>query len=306
MKRVSTEAYQALRDALAVVTWYRQPFKTFVRAALRDQPELLAGLDFNDTKRHVADDLVQRLIDQEDRYQDATIRLMLEIAALTRFPDIEGLHEPDRTLRLQETRDAVARMKEVTEEFADRVADWERQRAERESHLAQAAALRQFDDDLNDLKTRFLVLQGSSDARQRGYDFEKLLSDLFKIFDMEPRLAYSTDIEQIDGSLTFDTDDYILEAKWTVDPVSRGTADEFAAKVRRKGKNALGLIVSVNGFSSPALKAYAEETPFLTVDGSDLFLVLDGRVRLDDLLKAKRRHANETGSCFLPASATVY
>lgn len=148
----------------------------------------------------------------------------------------------------------------------------------------------------------FLQLQTAADPRQRGYDFEGLLSDLFRLFDMEPRLAYRTGIEQIDGSLSFDTDDYILEAKWTAEPASREVADAFAAKVRRKGKNALGLFVAVNGLSTAALAAYRESTPFISMDGGDVFLVLERRVRLDDLLRAKRRYANETGSCFLPAS----
>jgi hypothetical protein len=39
------------------------------------------------------------------------------------------------------------------------------------------------------------------------------------------------------------------------------------------------------------------------MDGSDLYLTLDQRVRLDDLIKAKKRHANETGDCFLPPSS---
>ena len=306
VKRLSTEAYQALRDALAVMTWFKRPFKTFLRTALRDHPELLAGLDFDgSTKREVADDLVWRLTDQESRYQGVAIRLMLEVASLTRFPDIERLEEPDRTLRLDEAKEAVARMKAMTEQFAERIAEQERIDAERASHKAQAVALRQFEDDLADLKARFLTLSAATDARQRGYDFEKFLADLFKTFDMEPRLGYSTDLEQIDGSLTFDTDDYIVEAKWISASVSRETADAFAAKVRRKGKNALGLIIAVNGFSDPALRAYEEKTPFLTMDGGDLFLVLDSRIRLDELLKAKKRHANETGSCHLPASSVV-
>lgn len=306
MKRLKTEAYQALRDALAVMTWFKRPFQSFLRTALRDNPELLAGLDFDgSTKREVADDLVGRLADREARYQDVTIRLMLEIAALTRFPDIERLEEPDRTLRLGEAEDAVARMKAMTEQFAEHVAEQERLEAERASRKAQAVALRRFEDDVAELKARFLTLDAATDARQRGYDFEAFLADLFKTFDMEPRLGYSTDLEQIDGSLTFDTDDYIVEAKWIRETVSRETADAFAAKVRRKGKNALGLLVAVNGFSKPALRAYEEKTPFLTMDGGDLFLVLDGRIRLDELLKAKKRHANETGSCLLPASAVV-
>lgn len=306
VKRLTTEAYQALRDSLPVITWYRRQFRTFLGTALRGYPELLAGLDFDgSTKREVADDLVSRLVDAEIRYQDVTIRLMLEVAELSHFPDIERLGEPDRSQRLREAKAAVARMKAMTERFADRMAQQERLEAERATYRAKAVELRRFEDDLGELRSRFLALRAATDALQRGYDFEVFLSDLFRTFDMEPRLGYSTELEQIDGSLSYDTDDYIFEAKWISHAVSRETADAFAAKVRRKGKNALGLIIAVNGFTGPALRAYDEETPFLTMDGGDLFLVLDGRIRLDELLKAKKRHANETGSCHLSASAIV-
>lgn len=270
--------------------------------SLRDAPGLVAGLNFSDTKRNVADELVQRLVAHESEYQDVTIQFMLEVASMTRFPDIEQLQEPDRVMRLADAQAAVARLHEVTEQFSGQLAEQEKLRAEREANKAQAEAFRRFDDDIAALKDRFVQLQSASDPRQRGYDFEALLSELFKLFDMEPRLAYRTDAEQIDGSLSFDTDDYILEAKWIADPVSREVADAFAAKVRRKGKNALGLFVAANGLSSAALTTYRESTPFITMDGGDVFLVLDGRVRLDDLLRAKRRHANETGSCHLAAS----
>ena len=138
--------------------------------------------------------------------------------------------------------------------------------------------------------------------RQRGCDFGVLLFDVFKLFGMEPRLAYRLETEKIDGSLSFDMDDYILEAKWTADRVSREGADAFAAKVCRKGENALGLLVAVNGLSSAAIETCKLSTPFIAMDGNDVFLVLNGRVRLDNLLRAKRRHANETGSCYLSAA----
>lgn len=183
---------------------------------------------------------------------------------MTRFPDIEQLQEPDRAARLADAQAAVARLRELTEEFSSQLDEQERLRAEREANKSQAEALRKFDDDVAALRDCFLQLQTAADPRQRGYDFEGLLSDLFRLFDMEPRLAYRTGIEQIDGSLSFDTDDYILEAKWTAEPASREVADAFAAKVRRKGKNALGLFVAVNGLSTAALAAYRESTPFIS------------------------------------------
>lgn len=139
-------------------------------------------------------------------------------------------------------------------------------------------------------------------AQHRGREFEPFLNRLFGLFDLEPRLAYSLAHEQIDGAFTFDTDDYIVEAKWCKDRVSREQADAFDKKVERKGKNALGLIVSVNGFSSDAVIQYSQGTKFMTMDGPDLMAVLNGQIRLEDLLQRKRRHANETGECYFPVS----
>jgi hypothetical protein len=93
-----------------------------------------------------------------------------------------------------------------------------------------------------------------------------------------------------------------VEARWTKDPIERKEADVFASKVRRKGKNALGLFVSVAGFSRGAREAYSESTPFVTMEGVDLMAVLGQQIRLDDLLRRKKRHANETGECFFPVS----
>ncbi len=109
-------------------------------------------------------------------------------------------------------------------------------------------------------------------------------------------------MEQIDGSFSFDTDDYIIEARWRSAPTDRADGDVFAAKVQSKGKNAMGLYVSIAGFTTPFLKRFEESTPFITLDGSDLYMILDDRVRLDDLVRAKKRHANDTGSCYLPAA----
>ena len=295
MKRISTDAYQALRDALATVTWFKRQFESLVKALLRDQPDLVVGLNFADTKRNVADQLVEALMAREAKYQDVTLRLMLELAAKTSFPDIERLQEPDRSERLHEAKESVARLAAVTAPYAADAQELERLQAEQDAQRARAEELRRFDGDIADLKSRFLALHSSSDPRQRGYAFEALLTDLFKIFDMEPRLAYSLETEQIDGSLSFNTDDYIVEAKWLAESVDRAAVDVFDKKVGRKAKNALGLFVAVNGFSSPARKAYEQGTSFVTMDGTDLFTVLDGRLRLDDLLLAKLHHANETG-----------
>lgn len=302
-KKIAPGAYQALRDALPVVFWFKRPFESFLRTALRDSPELLAGLNFGEPKRIVADQLVGRLVANEGRYHEVTIQLMVEVGSMRRFPDLEK-HENSKQL-VAEAEKAVAELQHWTKQHQEVLAERDRLEAEARATRAQQDALRKFGQDLEALKTRFLEMQQTGDVAGRGSDFQGFLRDLFALFDMEPRLAYSLEHEQIDGSLSFDTDDYILEARWRKEPTSRDHLDVFAQKVRRKGKNALGLYVSVNGFTSDGLETYKEETPFMTMDGRDLFLVLDQRVRLDDLLRRKKRHANETGDCYFPATRLV-
>jgi hypothetical protein len=281
------------------VFWYKRPFESYLRMALRDHPRLLVGLNFRDVKRYVADELVDRLAQGEDRYQHATLQLMTAVASMGRFPDLEKLE--DGPLRIAEAQKAVAELRRWTEQYSNAITEQERVAAEREAAAQQAEATRKFADEVEALRQRFMEMFAMADPHQRGYAFQDFLDKLFVLFDMEPRVGYSLPQEQIDGSLSFDTDDYIVEARWRKESADPGDADRFAAKVRRKGKNALGLFVSVNGFTSGVFTDYGHSTPFLAMDGADLMLVLEQRVRLDDLLRRKKRFANETGHCYFPA-----
>jgi len=306
IKRISTEAYQALRNVIPVTTWNKRPFETLVRTAFRECPELLVGINFGNTKRQVADELVCKLIDNEDKYQDLSLRLMMEFGETTTFPNIEQItDDKDRQLRLEEAKAAVANMKLLVSQYSSNIKEKELAAAAKQSAAAQTKSIRQFNDDVETLRSRFVSLQSMTDVRQRGLTFERLLSDLFLLYDLEPRLSYNIDLEQIDGSFTLETDDYIVEARWRSVPSGRDDADVFCAKVKSKGKNALGLFVSIMGFASTFLERFKESTPFITMDGSDLYAVFENRVRLDDLLRAKKRHANDTGSCHLPYSQVI-
>jgi hypothetical protein len=303
MKRISAQAYQMLRDALPTITWHKRAFESFLRDALRTRPELLAGLDFGGvTKRETADALVDRLAASEPTYQATTIDLMLEIAAMTRFPNVEQIKEPgDRAMRLKQADDAVGRLRTVVAPYSEQAEVKARSAAAKTVQAARQARTQQFADELRALRDRYMALHKADDPHQRGRDFEFLLTDLFLLFDMEPRLSYILPHEQIDGSLSFDTDDYIVEARWRKEPADPSDLNFFKTKVERKGRNALGIFVSVQGFTPGALAQFASMSPFVVFTGDDIFLVFDGRIRMDDLLRAKKRHVNETGDCNLPA-----
>lgn len=300
-QRISADAYNALCEALAVTTWYRTEFKRMVHALLREHPELLGALDFEQTKRIVAGELISLLMAKERLYQDLTLQLMIELASKTHFPDIERTEEPKRTELLKAARNAVARLNDLVGAHKALLEEQEKIQDQVQHRRSAAARNQSHTQALAALKARFLKLrEGNMEAQARGRAFERFLHDLFALFDLEPRLGYKLGSEQIDGSFRLATDDYILEAKWTQGLSTRPDADLFAAKVQTKGKNALGLFVSFTGFTEDFLERFRERTPFVTIDGSDLYLILDDRVRLDDALLAKKRWANDTGSCHRP------
>lgn len=302
MKRISVVAYQALRDALSKSFWYKKELKSFLKTALRDEPRLLSPLNFTLTKREIADQLVDHLADSEDQYQLATIQLMQELASMIHYPDIEKLDQKDRDLRLPQAREATAILRSIVAEYSQTLADQEELQSQIKRQAASMEQNRRFSDELASLQQLFNNMHSTHDAQARGYAFERLLNALFALYDMEPHLAYTTGADQIDGSIRFETDDYIIEARWRSEKASRDDGDVFNQKVRRRGKNALGMFVSVKGFASTFIDEFSKSTSFITMDGSDLFAVLDSRIRLDEVIRAKKRYANDTGSCYFPVS----
>lgn len=302
MKKIDPRAYNALADALAVIYWNKKNFARYLRGVLRDHPELLSGLDFyGETKRETAGRLVDRLMAREAKYQALSISLMLSVASMDSFPNLAS--QADGEQMITTAKAAVAEVGKWTKHHGDIAAEHERYAAQIAQASEEARKNRAFSHSLRALKDQFMAMhQDDSDPHKRGKEFEGFINQLFGLFDLEPRAAYSLEHEQIDGAFSFDTDDYILEARWWKKPVGRSHMDVFAKKIERKGKNALGLFLSVNGFTQDALAEYSSSTPFITLDGADFFMILEERVRLEELLRRKKRHANETGDCFFPAT----
>ena len=293
-KRIAPGAYNALVEALSVVFWNRRPFEQFLRVALRGHPELLSGLTFDGLKRQVASDLVGHLADNEDRYQEVTLALMLEIAAMDDFPNLRS--QADQDSLIPRAVAGVAELRKWTAKYGDLVEAREKLAIELEAERARSERHRSVARVLKELEEQFLAMHSESDHSKRGRTLQGLLNELFFLFDLNPRKSFAISDEQIDGAFTFNTDDYLLEAKWEATPASREDVDVLAQKVQRKAKNTLGLFVAISGFSEPSVRAHSNcGTGLIFMDGTDLFAVLRGAIPLTDVLDAKRRHLSETG-----------
>jgi hypothetical protein len=298
-QRISPNALQALTDALATVVWYKNDLRAYLITAT-GEPALIASLDWT-YKRRAADELVQRLAADQDRYRDILVQLMVDVAALDEFPKLRGVD--DAAEKIAETQAAVAELRKYIKPYEEELVGREKARERIAEAKSNAEQRRSFADRLSALKDRYEKLAMMEDAQARGRALEPFLRDLFALFDLDPKAAFTLAGEQIDGSFTLGETNFLLEAKWTKNPTERKEIDPFKAKVTSRIENTLGLFLSINGFQPIAIEFHSGAgAQVLLMNGVDLYMVLDGRVDLVDLLKRKYRHASQTGEVLFEAT----
>jgi hypothetical protein len=298
-KRISTNAIQALIGALATVFWYKSDLRTFLVAATGN-PSLVASLNWDEVKWRIADEFVQNLAANQEQHRDTLIQLMLDISAMDSFPKLRGLEDEDKKVATASA--AVAQLNKYIRPYEEEALENAKTRERIVADGEAATSKQHFQDQLSALRSRYQDLTGSSDPQQRGRDLEDLIRDVFILFDLDPRASFVLKGEQIDGSFTLGESHFLLEAKWTNDTTERKELDAFRAKIETKIENTLGLFVSINGFQPTAVELHSRRgANMLLMTGADLYLVLDGRIDLTDLLKRKYRHASQTGEILFEA-----
>jgi hypothetical protein len=157
---------------------------------------------------------------------------------------------------------------------------------------------------LDKLREEFLTLHTTRNRQDAGLRLEQLLARLFDVFGLMPTQGFRVFGEQIDGALQLEGAVYLLEAKWTAGKTDEAALLVFRGKIEGKSQFTRGLFISVSGYTEEALQAITRgKSPnFVMLDGSHLFRVLEGHVRLDALLVRTVRHLAETGEPYLPVS----
>lgn len=296
-QKIAPAAIVALKDALTSLYWYKKDLRSFLSGTIED-PNLLGGINWNDYKRNIVGLVVDRMAKREDRYQSILIRVMAEVCRVEDFSHLERLE--DGASKADAARISVAALRKLTrghESLVEEQKKAEERRRQAHETLLRNTAVRIGLDKLN---KQYVALLMDRDHHRRGYQLEILLRNVFELFDLDPRASFKISGEQIDGAFTFESTDYLFEAKWEEKLISAQDLDVLHAKLSRKLDNTLGLFLSINGFSDDGVAAHSSgRRMMLLFDGSDLMAVLDGRIDLIQLLLRKRREASQTGNIYL-------
>jgi len=302
-KRVSPAILQPLKEALTLAYWYKPDLRAFLVSSLGDR-QLIAQLDWaGDYKRTIVAQLVDSLASQQHTYFDQLLSLILATADITDPSWLKRVDNGDEkyaaaVAALKTLRDQVEpyrRIRNAEEEAARR----------REAERASAEIRRAMVEKLEELRTLFYEIV-KQEPQARGYSLEKLLNQMFALFDIDAKAPFRVYGEQIDGAFTLDGTEFLLEAKWRNDKSAPSDLDSFAGKIGRKLDNTLGLFLSMNGFQQSAVDLHSQgRSVMILMDGSDLSAVMDGRIELPELLKRKRQHAARKGGSYLGAYTII-
>jgi hypothetical protein len=254
-------------------------------------------VNWDDYKRNIVATVVDYLARDQTKYQGDLIRLINEVVNIQDFSHLEKLE--DGKTKAASAKRAVAALEALSGRNREIEEEQKQAEARRQSKHEEMLRNKGVRDRLEQLQKEFFGLI-SEVPQRRGYRLEKLLRELFELFDLDPKASFRLVGEQIDGAFTFEAIDYLLEAKWQDQLVSIQDLDAFSGKLTRKLENTLGLFLSINGFSEDGVRAHSTgRRLMLLMDGSDLMAVLEGRIDLVQLLLRKRRAAAQTGNIYV-------
>ena len=181
-----------------------------------------------------------------------------------------------------------------------------RQQEARKRHHEQQQTIVNSQQTLQALNERLDELCKLLGSQRAGYDFQDWFFALADYFEMPNRRPYHHDGRQIDGSVTIDGTTYLVELKFTSDQSGVREIDVFRRKVETKADNTMGIHISISGYSSVAKDgASGPRTTLLLFDYNHLYVVLSGRMTLQEVVERVRRHSAQTGEAYLETSAIM-
>lgn len=296
-QKISTQAIIALKDALSNIYWRKKDLRQFVELTIENSA-IVSTIDWQEQlKQESVSILIDRMVARPDIFQNDLLRLLQETSNFNDFSHLKYFDKDGNLIK--RAKQAVEKLRNQTKGYFDAIEELKKAEAKREENIQIIKSNVYFSQKLEELKKVFFEIAINTDKQKRGFQLEKLLNDLFALFELSPKSSFKIIGEQIDGAFTFDSTDFLLEAKWQKTLVPASDLYAFGGKITNKLKNTLGLFISVDGFSKDGFENNNPLTKqMILMDGEDLMMVFDGRIRLDEIILLKRQHASQTGEIF--------
>lgn len=276
--------------------WRKNALKKFLRGCSISEKHLNTW-DEEETKRTFLDRTFE-LLQRNDKGQRVILEMAVALSEQSSFPDLRNWE--DSKEKILNAQRAVDELKQYMQQQSKEIkAEEDKAAARKKAHTERLKIQRQLSDKA-DLKQRLDELFPSVGTQSGGYKFQDWFFDLLDFCEIDNKRPYNSGGRQIDGSLTYDGTTYLIELKFTKEQNSVTDIDSLKAKIDNKADNTMGILLSISGYSSTAIKeASGSKTTILLMDHSHLYYYLSGGMDFKDIISRIRRHASQTGESFL-------
>lgn len=156
-QRVSANAISGLKDALTAAFWFKRDLYSYAKAAVGGEPVFLAGIDWTSPDQYKRDSVnlfVDGLVREQDEHQDLLLALLVDVAAMDDFPQLQRVDDPEP--KIAAARSAVARLRAVVQPYEQALMHRQARRERFEVARAEAEARRAKTQRLTELKAGYL------------------------------------------------------------------------------------------------------------------------------------------------------
>jgi restriction system protein len=147
------------------------------------------------------------------------------------------------------------------------------------------------------VKTDLYALFGESNPQKRGKLMEKVLNDYFKTYkilikeDFKRISEHGEGIlEQIDGVIEFKNDLYLVEMKWTKEPIASNDINAHLVRIYHRAQ-VRGIFISTSGYTSSGLESAKEalvrNTMLTLFDLEEFVKIIDSDIDFMDYMEKK-------------------
>lgn len=138
-----------------------------------------------------------------------------------------------------------------------------------------------------------------ANTQKRGYAFEEFLNYYFTLEGLKPREPFKINGQQVDGSIQFNNEIYLIEAKWKKTKTAKPDVVQFQKKVEERSGITRGIFVSLSGYTNDAINPSGlGRIKIILLEVEEIKDILNKKVSLKTLLEYKIRILAEEGKHF--------
>lgn len=229
-----------------------------------------------------------------NQHDNGTLHFGLMLESLSAWT-----HFDDYWFKVQQKLDLNDAKKKIAALSAAKNNDIDTARRRTADQKQKAEALEQKHNSLEEMREHFKQVSVNSETAQiRGLAFEKFLTKMARFYDLKVTEAFKVKGTQIDGTIKYDGENYLIEAKWHDRQLSDEPLMAFCHK-QEINMHGRGIFISVNGITDGCLSMLERSAIKNTIimDGEDITLILTEMVTLPQVLE-KKVHAAQTRGKF--------